>query len=102
MEVILYLFGGWRLVFSKSFRKNFIAKFRKMSHFRKCIEIIVTLVSISVSTGLPVLAIYFLFTYGEVNSSIDSCLDSGGSFNYLECECDYRISHPYIGDHQCD
>jgi hypothetical protein len=26
--------------------------------------------------------------------SVDSCLDSGGSYNYDQCTCDHEKSHP--------
>ena len=32
---------------------------------------------------------------------VDSCLDSGGSYNYDKCECDFNISHPYKEKHNC-
>ena len=31
----------------------------------------------------------------------DACLDSGGSFNYHSCECDFEKNHEYKEDHQC-
>ena len=95
------LFGFWRFVFCKSFRRNYIDKFKQLGFSHKCMEIIGAMVATSVGIGVPVLAIYFLFIDGEVNSTIDSCLDSGGSYNYLECECDYTVNHPYIAEHQC-
>lgn len=80
---------------------GYFAKFKETSFSRKYIKSIGPLISASVGMGVAVLAIYLLLTYGEVNKSIDSCLDSGGSYNYLECHCDNKISHPYIVDHQC-
>jgi hypothetical protein len=32
---------------------------------------------------------------------IDRCLDSGGSFDYQACSCDYEVSHTHMEDHQC-
>ena len=29
--------------------------------------------------------------------AVDSCLDSGGSFDYLWHQCDRAVSHPYPG-----
>ena len=81
---------------------GYIAKFKKTRFFHKCIKSIGPLISTSVGMGVAVLAIYLLLTYDEVNKSIYSCLDSGGSYNYLECYCDYKISHPYIVDHKCN
>jgi len=31
----------------------------------------------------------------------DTRLDSGGSYNYENCECDYEVRHPYKKLHQC-
>jgi hypothetical protein len=31
----------------------------------------------------------------------DTCLDSGGSYNYETCACDYEKSYPYKEVHQC-
>ena len=35
------------------------------------------------------------------SSPIDGCLDSGGSFDYESCTCDYKTNHPYKEEHQC-
>jgi hypothetical protein len=35
-------------------------------------------------------------------SSIDSCLDTGGSFNYELCECDFKKSHTVPEVHKCN
>lgn len=31
----------------------------------------------------------------------DMCMDSGGSYNYETCTCDYENSQPYKETHQC-
>ncbi len=33
--------------------------------------------------------------------AVDKCLDSGGSFNYESCQCDYQESHKFMEEHQC-
>jgi hypothetical protein len=38
---------------------------------------------------------YLLWLDFELFSSVDSCLDSGGSFNYDLRECDFTQSHEY-------
>ncbi len=38
---------------------------------------------------------------GCAESKIDSCLDSGGSFNYDKCECDFNESHKFEEIHIC-
>ena len=35
------------------------------------------------------------------NIEVDKCLDNGGSFNYQNCECDFKESHPYTEKHIC-
>ena len=46
---------------------------------------------------LALFAPYFLNT----SSEIDSCLDSGGSYNYDECSCDHKATHPFKAQHEC-
>ncbi len=35
-------------------------------------------------------------TYISETIAVDSCLDSGGSFNYDTMQCDHRTNHPYV------
>jgi hypothetical protein len=35
-------------------------------------------------------------TYTSEWLAVDSCLDSGGSFNYGTMECDHTTNHPYV------
>ena len=35
-------------------------------------------------------------TYASEWFAVDSCLDSGGSFNYGTMECDHTTNHPYV------
>ena len=37
----------------------------------------------------------------SLHLKVDKCLDSGGSFNYESCECDYKESHKLMEEHQC-
>jgi hypothetical protein len=101
LEALQYLFGFWRFSFSKQFRAECIAKFKRMSLPRKLIEVIGGLISTAVGLGLPVLIVYWVFFTDSVAKNVDACLDSGGSFNYQSCECDYELSHLYIEKHQC-
>ena len=34
-------------------------------------------------------------------SEVDICLDTGGSYNYELCKCDYKLNHKYNKDNQC-
>jgi len=34
-------------------------------------------------------------------NDVDKCLDSGGSFDYENCRCDYENKHPYLKAHEC-
>ena len=38
---------------------------------------------------------------GCSDAKIDACLDSGGSFNYNKCECDFTYNHEYKESHHC-
>jgi hypothetical protein len=33
---------------------------------------------------------------------VDHCLDSGGSYNYDQCECDYKMNHSFKENHECN
>jgi hypothetical protein len=35
-------------------------------------------------------------------SKIDSCLDSGGSYNYESCSCDHEKNHEFKKGHKCN
>jgi hypothetical protein len=35
-------------------------------------------------------------TYIGEGLSVDSCLDSGGSYDYAVGACDYKVNHPYV------
>lgn len=47
------------------------------------------------------LALVFLLPLLYNESSVNSCLDSGGSFNYESCECDFNKSHIVPKQHSC-
>ena len=52
-----------------------------------------------------VMRVVLLFTtilVGCVESTIDACLDEGGSFDYEKCECDFEVNHEYKESHQCE
>jgi len=36
-----------------------------------------------------------IIDYGSEFLAVDSCLDSGGSYNYYENSCDHENNHPY-------
>jgi hypothetical protein len=48
------------------------------------------------------LIVAFVFPLIHKASSIDSCLDAGGSFNYESCECDFKNSHKVPEIHKCN
>ena len=48
---------------------------------------------------LGILAI-FLVPY-LMGSGIDACLDSGGSYDYKNCKCDFSNSHEVIENSTC-
>ena len=99
LEAIGYLFGFWRFLFSNRYRSDCLSRFNRHGVARKFLDLIGALVSISIGLGLPVIAVYIVLFNGSV--AVDTCLDSGGSFNYKTCTCDYEVNHPYIEKHQC-
>lgn len=54
-----------------------------------------TILTLLISTFVVSLVINWLSPVSDI------CLDSGGSYNYEICECDYELSHPYKKVHQC-
>jgi len=42
------------------------------------------------------LAIREAVRYGREWLTVDSCLDSGGSFDYSRMACDYAANHPFV------
>jgi hypothetical protein len=43
-----------------------------------------------------------LYSYFSVATVVDTCLDSGGSFNYEACNCDYKNTHDFKESHSCE
>ena len=41
------------------------------------------------------------YPYLSLHIKVDKCFDSGGSFNYESCKCDYKENHRFIEEHQC-
>jgi hypothetical protein len=52
---------------------------------------------VSAAIGLLLGCIWFVLPVAREFVAIDSCLDSGGSFNYVRSVCDHSSSHPYMG-----
>jgi len=42
------------------------------------------------------LAIREALRYGREWLTVDSCLDSGGSFDYSRMACDHAVNHPFV------
>ena len=100
-ELLLYLIGFWRFVFSRQFRIDYLAAFERMNAGRKLLEIIGAATSVFVGIGLPVLIVALVVDASSFESKVDACLDSGGSFDYQACICDYKSSHPFQQRDQC-
>lgn len=66
--------------------------------FKNESKLMLILLAGSFFVGL-ILVFIFPFFYNE--SSIDACLDTGGSFNYELCECDLGMSHIVPMQHNC-
>lgn len=59
------------------------------------------MVLILVAPLLIGLLVAFLIPIFRSESEIDSCLDSGGSFNYKECKCDFKLNHTKPEKNEC-
>lgn len=83
MEALLYLVSFWRFVFSKQYRLDLLTKFKRQSLYKKLLDVIGAIVSTGVGLGVPIMIIFFIFG-STFSDKADSCLDSGGSYNYQE------------------
>lgn len=101
LEVLGYIFGFWRFVFSQKFRKEYISVFNDMSLFKKIIASLNAITCSLIGLSLPIIIIVTIYGYLFIESEIDTCLDTGGSYNYQLCECDHSMSHPYQKEHKC-
>jgi len=100
LETLLYLVSFWRFVFSKRYRLDTLDKFKRLSVYKKCLNILGAIVSVGVGLGIPVIVLVFIIGIPFFDQ-VDACLDSGGSYNYQQCECDYSVSHSFSKEHQC-
>lgn len=100
LEALLYLVSFWRFVFSKRYRLDTLDKFKRLSVYKKCLSILGAIVSVGVGLGIPVIVLVFIIGIPFFDQ-VDACLDSGGSYNYQQCECDYSVSHSFSKEHQC-
>ena len=60
IEIIIYLSGFWRFIFSKEFRVNWLASYQSSSALEKTSKISEALISTLVSLGLPILIVYLV------------------------------------------
>ena len=67
-------------------------------HFKRESKIMIWILVLLIVLGILFgLLVPYLSTLNEV----DSCLDSGGSYNYDSCVCDHKTNHPYKAVHTC-
>ena len=100
IETLLYLVSFWRFVFSKQYRADLLGKFKRQKIYKKFLDVIGAIVSTVVGLGLPII-VFVLVMDMPFFDEADTCLDLGGSYNYQECECDYKVNHSYSKEHQC-
>ena len=50
---------------------------------------------------LAVVILFCTAVFGCSKSEIDSCLDQGGSYNYVACKCDLQGNHEFKENHAC-
>ncbi|MES9942082.1 MAG: hypothetical protein ABW104_12135 [Candidatus Thiodiazotropha sp. 6PLUC2] len=55
---------------------------------------------IFVACAFLLLAIFGAGFYPEF-MALDKCLDTGGSYDYENCRCDYKTTHEYKKEHSC-
>lgn len=102
LDTLLHLLGFWRFILSKNFREKWIREYKRMGVFRKLLELIEAVISVVIGLFLPMVLVYLvLSSITENQLEIDDCLDSGGSYNYQLCECDYTKTHQKMGKHSC-
>ncbi len=66
---------------------------------RKILKLVGYLLGVVLVLGFFLIAVSLILDW--LMPVADSCLDSGGSYNYETCSCDYENSHPYKELHQC-
>ena len=69
------------------------------NHFSLEAKLMVALLAVSLVLGL---LWAMLDPRVSAGLEVDDCLDSGGSYDYSSCRCDYSTSHEYKEKHQCD
>ena len=52
--------------------------------------------------AMRVIFLFSVFLAGCTDLKIDACLDNGGSFDYVKCECDFKENHESIEPHSCN
>ena len=50
---------------------------------------------------IVIIMLFFLSLKIKSCTTVDSCLDKGGSYNYDVCECDFGKSHKYTEINTC-
>ena len=50
---------------------------------------------------IVIIILFFLSLKIKSCTTVDSCLDKGGSYNYDVCECDFGKSHKYTEINTC-
>ncbi len=101
LELFYYLFSFWIFVFSTKFRNEWIRKFKGESVIEKGFDLLEAFISITIGLIIPIVIAVLLYKNVSFHAEVDSCLDSGGSYNYQECSCDYKNSHDADEKHQC-
>lgn len=84
LEALLYLVSFWRFIFSKRYRLNTLDKFKRLSVYKKCLNVLGAIVSVGVGLGIPIIVLVFI-SGTPFYDEVDACLDLGGSHNYQQC-----------------
>ena len=70
-------------------------------HFKRESKILIGLFLAIPFMGLLAALIVPKILHTRQTIKVEKCLDNGGSFNYQNCECDFKENHAYTEKHIC-
>jgi hypothetical protein len=68
-------------------------------HFKRETKLMLGIALFPIVSGI---LLSFIIPKILAHKEIDSCLDSGGSYNYETCSCDHENNHEVKKDHKCN
>jgi hypothetical protein len=64
-----------------------------LKHKKAALVMLAIMVALSALWSVPEVVFFF---------EVDDCVDTGGSYNYDQCECDYNKNHSFKENHECN